>query len=342
MSIVTKKATISDVAELAGVSIKTVSRVLNHEPRVLPATRDRVQAAMETLRYRPNSSARRLASNRTFLLGLVYHANSGYITRIQNGVLEACHAEHYDLLIHPSATGCSDLPEEISQMISQPKVDGLILTPPVIHMTEVMDVVARLDAPYVAIARASVEEDPWSVGTNDRQACRDMTHHLVDLGHRRIAFVRGNPGHLAMGNRFLGFRDALAEAGLEERTAWTPTGDNSFESGERIGNALLALDPPPTAIFCANDHMAAGVMTAAHRRGVSIPGQLSVVGFDDIPMAGRVWPPLTTIRQPLGQMARLAAQLLIRRLRGQDPGDEERVISSQPVLRESTGPAPRD
>lgn len=337
-----KRATISDVAELAGVSIKTVSRVLNREARVLPATRERVQDAMAQLKYRPNTSARRLASNRTFLLGLIYNASSSYITRIQNGVLEACHAEHYDLLIHPCTAGSTDLEEEITQLVTEPRVDGLILTPPVSDRPEVMALVERLNAPHVVIARAESDEDPWTVGTNDRTVCRDMVAHLVGLGHRRIAFVQGNPGHRAMGNRYLGYRAGLRRAGLEERGDWTPVGDNSFASGERIGTSLLDLPERPTAIFCANDHMAAGVMVAAHRRGIAIPDALSVVGFDDIPMAHQVWPPLTTIRQPLGQMARLAAQLLIQRLRGQDPGNEERVIQAQPVLRESTGPAPGD
>ncbi len=335
-----KRATISDVAELAGVSIKTVSRVLNREPRVLPSTRERVEEAMVRLKYRPNTSARRLASNRTFLLGLVYNASSSYITRIQNGVLEACHAEHFDLLIHPCTAGSTDLEEELTQLITQPKVDGLILTPPVSDRPEIIALLDRLKAPHVVIARASLESDPWAVGTNDREACRDMTAHLVSLGHRRIAFIRGSAGHLAMGNRFLGYLDALAAAGLPQREAWAPQGANSFESGERIGGELLSLPERPTAIFCANDHMAGGVLRAAHRRGFSVPGQLSVVGFDDIPMALQVWPSLTTIRQPLGQMARLAAQLLIRRLRDDNPGEDERVIKAQPVLRESTGPAP--
>lgn len=329
---------IDDVAHLAGVSIKTVSRVLNREPRVRDSTRERVEAAIHELGYRPNSSARRLAGKRTYLLGLVYNANSSYSSGVQNGALAACRERHYDLLIHPCHYNDPGLPGELRELVASRRVDGLLLTPPMSDREAVLSLLDELGTPWVVLSRASVEDSPWTVCTNDREVTRDLVRHLVGLGHRRIAFIKGHPDHKAMANRHLGYLDGLKEAGLSETLPLK--GDNSFESGAELARRALGADPPPTAIVCANDHMAAGVLRAAYELGVAVPAQLSAAGFDDIPLAGQVTPALTTVRQPMERMARAAANLLIHRLQGQPVDSAPRVMASTLVPRASTGPAP--
>ena len=336
-----KKATINDVAEHAGVSIKTVSRVLNREPKVRESTRTRVEQAMKTLNYRPNSPGRMLAGRRTYLLGMVYNANSSYVTSIQNGILKICRGEHYDLLIHPCRYTDPALLEEIRELVEGPRVDGLLLVPPVSDLQPVRDLLQRLGTPNVIISRESIDDSEWTVCTNDRRICQDMVRHLARLGHQRIAFVRSHPAHKAMANRYLGFLDGMAEAGLRARRSLVIQGDNSFESGIDCAVRLLREKSRPTAIFCANDHMAAGAMKVAHEMGLSIPGDLSVAGFDDLPIAGQIWPQLTTVRQPLDEMAKRAASLLIRAVRGGSAEAMNRVVDAELVIRNSTGPAPK-
>lgn len=335
-----RKATISDVAARAGVSIKTVSRVLNREPKVRSTTRDRVESAMLELRYRPNSPGRMLASRRSYILGLVYNANSSYINSIQNGALEACRQEHYDLLIHPCHYRDPAIADEIADLVTGAKVDGLILVPPVADVAGVRALLKDLEVPTVSISRSSGARDDLAVGTNDRQACAALTAHLAALGHRRIAFVQGHPDHKAMASRYRGYLDGMAAAGLAIEPAYVVQGDNTFASGVRCATGLFDGAVPPSAIFCANDHMAAGVMAVAHERGLEIPGDVSIAGFDDIPLASQIWPTLTTIRQPLREMAVLAASMLIRRLRNRDAEQVTRIVESTLVLRDSTGPAP--
>ncbi len=336
-----KRATIDDVARLAAVSIKTVSRVLNREPKVRDSTRQRVLEAMEALKYRPNSSARRLAGNRSYLLGLLYdNPSPSYVTNIQNGVLAACKDEHYDLLIYPCSHSDPSLLDEISELITSVRVDGLLLTPPVSDMAVVRKHLRKLKAPNVVISLAGDSRSKWTVGTNDREICAEMVSYLAGLGHQRIAFVMGHPDHKAIADRFEGFKDGMQDNGLKILKSLCAQGYNTFASGVECGRRLLSRKHPPTAIFCANDDMATGVMKVADEMNLPIPAELSVAGFDDSPLACQIWPLLTTIRQPTSDMAYLAGKLLIRRLRGESPAGVKKVLVSELVIRESTGPVP--
>lgn len=330
-----RKSTIADVAERAGVSIKTVSRVINREPKVRQETRERVERAITDLRYRPNSPGRMLASRRSYNLGLIYNANSSYINSLQNGALDACRAEHYDLLIHPCDYRSPEIAEEIAELVTGSKVDGLLLVPPVSDLPAVRELLDAGDMPYVSISGMETASGKWTVGTNDRDVSAAMTTYLAGLGHRRIAFVRGHPDHKAMARRFEGFLDGMQSSGIRVTDGYVVQGENSFRSGIDCGRRLLRLTPRPTAIFCANDHMAAGVLAVVHESGVAVPAELSVAGFDDIPLASQVWPALTTIRQPLREMASLAATLLIQRLRGNATDGVARVVDAELVTRAS-------
>lgn len=337
-----RKATINDVANLARVSIKTVSRVLNDEPNVRPLTRARVVEAIARLNYRPSRSARSLAGHRSFLIALLYdNPSTSYVIGIQSGVLAACRDADYQLLIHPCHYQRAGLAEEIVGLARQSHLEGVVLTPP---LSEQNGLAAALDAAgidHVRIAPGRPLAPGRGVYTNDRAICKRMVEYLVSLGHRRIGFVIGHPDHAAVAQRFEGYRDGLEAAGLRLEPALVAQGMNSFESGIECGRRLLAVRPRPTAIFASNDDMAAGTMAVAHELGLDLPAELSIAGFDDIPLARQLWPPLTTIRQPIAELGRRAGDTLLGRLRSRSAADAaSEVIESELVLRSSTAAAP--
>ncbi|MGL6157370.1 MAG: LacI family DNA-binding transcriptional regulator, partial [Ralstonia mannitolilytica] len=233
--------TVDDVAAHAGVSIKTVSRVLNHEPNISEKTRAKVVEAMQALDYRPNPAARRLASKRADIIALVYdNPSDNYIVNIQHGALEACRALDYSLLLTPCNYRDPGLAAQIIQSARQRALAGVILTPPV---SDVSSLVAALDEAgidYVRLAPADRQHNGLSVNTEDRAAARDMTLHLIGLGHRRIGFVVCDPHHGAAYQRVFGYRDAMAQAGIEVDERLVEQGEHSFESGVACAERLLS------------------------------------------------------------------------------------------------------
>ncbi len=341
------RATIDDVAKLAGVSIKTVSRVVNREPNVRQSTRDRVDRAITQLNYKPNLSARSLASQRSHLIGLIYDdpsayevPSSGYVIRMQEGTLRACRATNYELLIHPCDYRRRDVRQDLQGLIERSQPDGIVLAPPLSNMRKIVAAVAATGTRFVRVAPGTEALPEFVVATDDREISAEMTRYLASLGHRRIGFIAGDRRHKAVVNRLPGYRDGLEESGLAYADELVADGDNSIGSGEAAAEQLLALDDPPTALFAANDDMAAGVIRVAYRLGLDVPGRLSVAGFDDSALARLVYPALTTIRQPLSKMAERAAVDLIERFGKPDSEPRTVVIPSTLQIRESTGPAP--
>jgi len=344
---VKRKATIDDVARLAGVSIKTVSRVTNREPNVRQSTREKVEAAISKLSYRPNMSARNLASLRSHIIGLVYddpgayeNPSAGYIIRLQQGALKACRTSYYELLIHPCNYRKRSVGRELKEFITRARPDGIILAAPLSNMSIIVRAIAAMKTPFVELSPGETDDERFAVGTNDRQVSAEMTRYLASLGHQRIAFITGHPSHRAVSNRFPGYRDGLEQSGLDFCGELVAEGDNSSGSGEAAAMKLLTGDRVPTAIFAANDDMAAGVIRTANRMGISVPGQLSVAGCDDIALARHIYPALTTIRQPLATMAERAALILMGAL---DDKATLRGTENFPAslrIRESTGPVP--
>ncbi|MEM7431884.1 MAG: LacI family DNA-binding transcriptional regulator [Pseudomonadota bacterium] len=341
------RVTIDDVADLAGVSIKTVSRVVNREPNVREATRERVDAAIAQLNYRPNTSARNLASQNSRVVVLLYDnpddyelPSSGYIVRLQQGVLAACRVTDHQLLIHPCNYRKSGITHELESLIEQFRPVGVVIAAPLSNRPEIVDVIEAAGKPFVCLSPGEHIHGHASVVTNDREVSAEMTGYLASLGHRRIAFICGNPSHRAVGNRFLGYKDGLEQQGIEFDETLVMDGDNSIGSGEACADQLLTMTAPPTAIFAANDDMAAGVIRIAHRMNIDVPQQLSVCGFDDSSLARQIFPALTTIRQPLSTMAKHAADYLIRFARDKDATVEADIVPATIQSRDSTGPAP--
>ena len=337
------RATLEDVAALAGVSIKTVSRVVNKEPNVSPTTQEKVAAAIEALNYKPNLSARNLASQRSHLIGLVYDdpsayelPSAGYIINMQEGALKACKQENYDLLIHPCNPRDKRLSKDLQALVEQARPDGIILAAPLSNMPKVVNLIEQTGTELVRLSPGSSNGGFSSIATNDEEVSAEMTAYLYSLGHRKIGFITGHPSHKAVAKRFSGFKQGLKNCGLKFSEALVMTGDNSIGSGEICGEKFLARKAPPTAIFAANDDMAVGVMRSAEKLGLKIPNDISIAGFDDIALARQVYPALTTVSQPLAKMTENACRLLIQAAKNADRSVVQEVIPGRLEIRETT------
>jgi LacI family transcriptional regulator len=331
---------IEEVASAAGVSMKTVSRVLNREPNVREDTRTRVLQAVDELKYIPHFSARSLAGNKSYLIGLLYdNPSPNYVMEIIHGVLSACEREQYNMMICPLEFESVNSVAALDALIARSQPDGFVLTPP---LTDSAALIARLNErgiPYTCISpkdRASCA----GVGMDETQAAHDIVSYLVSLGHRRIAHVIGHPAHGASEWRLTGYQLGLERAGIKYDPALVVGGEFSFESGVSAAQKLLELKQRPTAVFAANDDMAAGVISVALERKLSIPEDISVCGFDDTPMSNQIFPALTTVHQPAREMGRLATMELLASISKPDSGRMLHVPYTL-QLRRSTGPAPK-
>jgi LacI family transcriptional regulator len=336
-------ATIADVARHAGVSPMTVSRVVNGEAGVRPPTRERVQAAIAALHYMPNPAARHLAGSELIRLGVLHgSARSGYLAEFLVGLMNQASQSHVQLLVQ-QCTDVAARPAEVRSLAAS-GIDGLILPPPLCDEQALLDVAAAAHVPTVVVGAGLPDARVNAVNIDDYQAALTMTRHLIALGHQRVGFIGGNPNQTASSCRLAGFRDAMAEAALPPAPELVVPGLFNYRSGLDGAELLLALEPRPTAIFASNDDMAAATVAVAHRLGLDVPGDLTVVGCDDTAIATTIWPELTTIRQPITEMARAAVNLLVRRVRAQRAGtleapQQDRVAFE--LVRRQSDAAPR-
>jgi len=336
-------ATLDDVAALAEVSAKTVSRVVNEEPGVRASTREQVQRAVELLDYKPNLNARVLAGDRSYLIGLFCDRPGGYLTDFQAGAAERCRESGYHLMVEPWDRDSPQVTRQVRGLLRQLRLDGVILLPPLCDDRLICNTLRDAEIPMVRIAPGERAADSPSIEIDDYLAARRLTAHLLDLGHRRIGFILGRPGHGATESRYRGFADEMRARGVPIDASLIGTGNFQFADGVVCADQLLTRAEPPTAIFASNDDTAAAVISVAHRIGLDLPVDLSVVGFDDAPIASMLWPLLTTVRQPVTAMARLAAELIIDhspRRRGWPSPVPHRVLDFALVIRDSTA-APR-
>lgn len=340
-------ATIHDVARLAGVSLMTVSRVANGSPHVSAATRQRVQAAITQLGFVPSSTARGLRSRRSMWIALVFQraaddaqGDVSYVVDLQEGVLQRCRESGYHAAVEVLAADQREAAVQLRELAQQLAPDGMLLSPPLSSDAAILEQLRALGTPFVCIAPATAGAEPC-VMMDDRAAARQMTAYLLSLGHRRIGFVRGHPLHGASEQRLAGYRDALLEWQVPFAAELAVAGDFSFEGGRGAAAELLSLPAGrPTAIFASNDESAAGCLAEAHYLGLRVPQDLTVTGFDDTYIAGRLYPPLTTIRQPIREMGHVATGQLLA-LVNRAPGGGAVCIPHRLVERQSAGPPPR-
>jgi LacI family transcriptional regulator len=331
------KATINDIARLAGVSKKTVSRVINDSPLVKPDTRTKVHALMREYGYVPDPQARGLAFRRSFLIGLVFdNPTAQYIVNIQYGVLDALRDSGYELVVHPCDSKGEGYIDGIRRFVQQQKLHGVILIPRVSEDQALADALREIDCRYVRIASIPLDEPTHMLVTHDRMAGAEAANYLESLGHRHLGLITGPKRYRSAIERGDGFLDALAKRGIHVPPERIYEGGYTFESGVAGAEQLLSRTERPTAIFACNDEMAAGVYKAAQRMGISIPSELSVVGYDDSPLASQLWPAMTTIRLPVRDVGRQAASLLL----AQDAAASSAMTSVTPhlVVRDSCLP----
>jgi len=321
-----RRATISDVARLSGVSKRTVSRVINDSPTVGTATRAKVQRVIDDLNYRPNAQARGLAARRSYLLGMVYdNPDALYIDEVQRGVLSVCRQCGYELVVHPCDRHGDTLTREAVNFASRSKLDGVIILPPISENNDLAGALAKAGVKYVRLASIALDAADHVVISNERSAAAAMAEYLVGLGHRDIGYIAGPEGMKSTRERLEGFCDALEMHGCPARQDMIARGAYTFESGMACARVLLASRRPPTAIFASNDEMAAGAIYATREMGRDVPADVSVAGFDDSALASRIMPPLTTIRRPVREMARLGTVKLIASIDGRS--EDARVVT---------------
>ena len=334
-----QRATINDIARLAGVSKKTVSRVINQSPFVKEETRARIDAVIQEIGYTPDPQARGLAFRRSFLIGLVYdNPNAQYIVNSQEGVLDALRGSAFELVVHPCDRRSADFVPGVQRFVERQKLHGVILLPPVSEDQALARSLEEIDCQFVRLASVRFDDTPRMIVSSDREATAEAANYLEALGHRRIGFIAGPAHHRSAHERQAGFMGALEKRGLTLPADLVVEGAYSFESGVACAEALLARRPRPTAIFASNDEMAAGVYKAAFRLKIAIPDELSVVGFDDSPVASRLSPALTTIRLPIRDMARLAASKLIPPMASDPEANGLSRIVPHLIVRDSAQP----
>ncbi|MDI4632854.1 LacI family DNA-binding transcriptional regulator [Pelomonas sp. V22] len=332
--------TIVDVAEQAGVSIKTVSRVLNHEPGVQEATREKVLAVVAELKYRPKLSARSLAGARSFLIGLLYYdPSAAFVAGVQQGATVRCREAGYHLVVESLHNDAPDIDVQVERMVSALRPDGMILTPPLCDNPKVLKALRESGTPCVLMSPGRQPKGHPAlplVRMDDVHAAEEVTNLLISLGHERIAFIKGATDQAASSLRYQGFVNAMKAHKLAVDPELVHQGDFTYQTGVEGAHQLLSRRVRPTAVFASNDDMALGVLAAAQRLGLSVPADLSIAGFDDSAAASLVWPPLTTVRQPVAQMAREAVEMLIAAQRGEAEGPTQRVLPHELLVRNST------
>lgn len=304
--------TINDVAAKAGVSKKTVSRVINQSPLLAEATREKVQQAIRNLGFVPNQQARALALRRNFMIVLLHdNPNAQTVLNFQTGILNAIQKSDLAIAVRPVQRNSEAILDDVRTFLEKHRPLAAMLLPPISEREDLAELCKELGVRYVRIGSAILDGIGNCVASNDQEVVKKACSTLIDRGHKVIGFVRGPQGFRSAQERETGFLSAIADGGIDFDMKLAAQGNYRFESGIAAGMKLLSQNPRPTAIFASNDEMAAGVLHAARKQEIAVPEQLSIIGFDDSPTASHIWPPLSTVRWPIIEMGELAARKLV-------------------------------
>lgn len=339
-----KKPTIDDVAAMSGVARVTVSRVLNGGANVRAEVRDKVLRAVEALDYHVNVQARTLAGGASRLFTLVHPSaddsepNSYWESALELGALRSCTENGFHLVTRRVTKDAWRKRDWVRDIIETQRCEGIVLTPPFSDDLDLREFIRSSGCAVVCIAPGSAARTSGaSIGIDDAQAGYEITRYLIELGHKRFGFIGGLEGHFAAEQRWDGVTRALDESGLARQAVEFVRGDFSFKSGVDLAPRLLGRRPAPTALICSNDDMAVGALFASHKLGVSVPEELSITGFDDTPISALIWPPLTTVHQPIREMGYRAVELITEQLKTARPGAEagHEVLAHEVIVRQS-------
>ena len=338
-------ATIKSVADYAKVSIKTVSRVINNEGTVKPDTLARVQQAIEALDYRPNKAARDLASKDNSVLGFVYdNPNAYYVIDMQKGILDVCRENGFELLIHPCDSSSPSITEELINMVRSARLAGLVLSPPLSEMPDVLSTLDEKEIFYVRILSGSKVPKTTMpcVLVDDFKAAFNITSHLIDQKHQKIAFIAGDKQHKSTIERINGYKASLKQAGIPFDKDLLIDGTYSFETGVKSASIIANMQNRPSAVFACNDEIAAGTLFGSRMLGLDVPNDLAIAGFENSPFSRQTFPPLTTASQPTNEIAQRAASSLINALMARKKATGQDVAETccfvpELVVRQSTG-----
>lgn len=334
--------TIVEVADQAGVSVKTVSRVMNGYAHVSQKTRKRVEDAMMALDYKPSATARQMRLGESHSIGVLFgDPSSGYQSELNHSMLRACAEVGRYLVVELFDEKDRKWAQQVESFLDRTKVKNLVLVPPMSDSTEVHKALREREVRFVLISPSRPVSGVSSVQMDDRLAATEVTEYLINLGHTRIGHIAGHEDHIATMLRRLGYQDAMAAAGLDAaETDLILPGRFRFKQALDCAHKMLALADRPTAIFAANDQMAVAAIMAAHKIGLSVPEDLSVIGFDNTPMSKLIWPTLTTIAQPYDEIARASLKVLQGEFDDRSGAPKSIVLPHRLVARESTAPPP--
>lgn len=330
-----KPASIKDIARIAGVSHSTVSRALHNSPLVTRETVSQIQKIANDVGYRASAVARGLVTRKTRTIGVVVTTvTDPWVGEVLSAIELAAHDHGYSVLL---ADSNADPVREKSVVHSfaERRVDGIVVTSSRVGALHT-PMLSQMMVPIVLINNQHPGEFVHSVMIENFDASRAATDHLIALGHRRIGYIGDQFGHHSDVERFAGFREALKHAGLPFDAQWVAHGDGKADGGPGAIEQLLALPLPPTAVFCYNDMTALGVLRAIQARGLRVPADISIVGFDDLFFATYTQPPLTTVRQPRRKMGQMAFESLLMLMSGEEP--TEIRVPAELIVRESTAP----
>ena len=320
----TEGPTVADVARIAGVSPMTVSRVINRDQRVRETTRKKVEETISAIGYVPNAAARSLAGGKQCRIVLLYrNPSAAYLSEFLLGSLHSARENEAELIVDEHDP--EELPASLAARLAAQRIDAVLLPPPLCNDGELLGALQKSGLAVAQVASGQPAPSSHAVLIDDEEAAFAMTQHILARGHRRIGFAAGDPNQTASHLRRKGYERALLLAGIAPEEELIAQGNFTYRGGLIAASSLLDQPSPPSAIFAANDDMAAGIISAAHQRGLDVPRDLTVCGFDDTAIATTIWPELTTVRQPISAMASLAIDLLARAVRSKRP-----LASAQP------------
>lgn len=331
-----KPASIKDIARLAGVSHSTVSRALHNHPLVNPETSKKILQIAQKHGYRPSAAARSLVTQRTYTIGVVVtNISDPFVAGVVNGIEEVASAQGFSVFL-ANANADPDQEIRVVESFEERRVDGIVVTSSRVGALY-LPLLARRRVPIVLLNNQHPSQYAHSIVIDSQQGSKDATRHLIDLGHRRIAYLGDRFGRQSDTERFEGYRAALHEAGIRAARQYVVRGDGKAEGAVTAVAGLLALPQPPTAICCYNDMSAIGAMHRLRAAGLTIPGDISITGFDDLHISQFLNPPLTTVRQPMFEMGRMAMDTLIAMLSDKTPQHNIQVPGTL-IVRGSTAP----